>query len=919
MNYPITTELVVAYHQCKRKVFLILQGKVSGIKHEYEEILMTRTEVNRSTYRRLLGNSLLSIAPSRMLMSSKKSRGRLSYENFEAVCDALVQPKRRASKEHLPYEPHIVVGTCSISTEQKISLAFAGYVAGEMQRYRSPTGIIISFHRKPHKVRLVTFYPTIEAIINALRPLVNAEDLKIPPPILNDHCHTCQFCQHCLEEAEREDHLSLLDRMTLSLIQKYRKRGIFTVKQLSYVFKPRRRRKRATKSPATFNVELQALALRTGKIYVHDTPSIPEHPVEIYLDVEGIPDQGFEYLIGFVVKENETLTEHSLWANSPEDEKGIFEQFSAIATSLGNTPIYHYGSYEPRAFRRIAKKYGLKLDPIGRRFVNINSFIFGKVYFPSRSNRLKALGSIVGAVWDSPNASGLQSLVWRYRWEDSHKDEIKQTLLAYNLSDCQAVRILTTELRDIGKAADARDDIDFVDVPKQNSTDRGAEIHRTFEEILASAHTAYRQHRIRIRQGDKLSKTTGGKVGTSKGHPDYFRIVPKKVGRVVRVRRRMKCPKRSHKGESLQPTGHLSERTIIDLVFTKNGCRKAVTKYVGEKTFCSRCHRDYLPPAISRFRSRLLFGHAFRAWAVYQRISLRLPYSAITRTIEDLFSEQVAKATIVNFIRNVSDQYVSTENLLLARILASPFVHVDETKISIQGTHSYVWGLTNGIHVVFRLTETREATLIQEMLSGYKGVLVSDFYGGYDAVACRQQKCLSHLIRDLNDDLWKNPFNPELESFVATVRDLLVPIFDDVERYGLKARNLRKHKRVIKRFYAGRIDKHIYKCEIVAKYQKRFIRYRDSLFLFLEEDAIPWNNNAAERAIRHLAVQRKISGSFYRELTGKYLRLLGIGQTCRFQEKSFLRFLTSGKKDVDQYRERKRRSVSERITKSDIL
>jgi hypothetical protein len=66
-------------------------------------------------------------------------------------------------------------------------------------------------------------------------------------------------------------------------------------------------------------------------------------------------------------------------------------------------------------------------------------------------------------------------------------------------------------------------------------------------------------------------------------------------------------------------------------------------------------------------------------------------------------------------------------------------------------------------------------------------------------------------------------------------------------------------------------------------------------------------------------VQRKISGSFYRELTGKYLRLLGIGQTCRFQEKSFLRFLTSGKKDVDQYCERKRRAVSKQIIKSDIL
>ena len=48
--------------------------------------------------------------------------------------------------------------------------------------------------------------------------------------------------------------------------------------------------------------------------------------------------------------------------------------------------------------------------------------------------------------------------------------------------------------------------------------------------------------------------------------------------------------------------------------------------------------------------------------------------------------------------------------------------------------------------------------------------------------------------------------------------------------------------------------------EILSKYKKRFERYRDSMFTFLGEDEIPWNNNAAERALRHLALQRKIRG-----------------------------------------------------------
>jgi hypothetical protein len=78
-----------------------------------------------------------------------------------------------------------------------------------------------------------------------------------------------------------------------------------------------------------------------------------------------------------------------------------------------------------------------------------------------------------------------------------------------------------------------------------------------------------------------------------------------------------------------------------------------------------------------------------------------------------------------------------------------------------------------------------------------------------------------------------------------------------------------------------------------------------------EHDGISWNNNMAERAIRHLAVQRKISGFFFESVTPHYLLLLAITQTCKFQDKSLLEFLMSGEKDIDTFRgaRRVRRSV----------
>lgn len=235
-------------------------------------------------------------------------------------------------------------------------------------------------------------------------------------------------------------------------------------------------------------------------------------------------------------------------------------------------------------------------------------------------------------------------------------------------------------------------------------------------------------------------------------------------------------------------------------------------------------------------------------------------------------------------------------------LLESPFIHADEIQFSIEGTKQYVWVFTDGKRTIFKLTETRESTMVHELLSSYKGVLVSAFYPGYDSVNCRQQKCWVHLIRDINEDLWESPFNTEFESFVIEVRSLIAPIFDAIHKYGLKKRNLKKFRNGVENFYKKSIYDKDYKFEATIKYQKRFQRYKVSLFTFLNEDAIPWNNNAAERAGRHLAVQRKISGLFFKNVAPQYLLLLGIAQTCRFQRKSFLKFLLSKQKDVDAFK-----------------
>ena len=70
--------------------------------------------------------------------------------------------------------------------------------------------------------------------------------------------------------------------------------------------------------------------------------------------------------------------------------------------------------------------------------------------------------------------------------------------------------------------------------------------------------------------------------------------------------------------------------------------------------------------------------------------------------------------------------------------------------------------------------------------------------------------------------------------FVARIRDLLVPIFEDVERYGLKKRHLQKHMKSVDRFYRQSIDDVTWQSEIIQTYQKRFLRYQGITFPLLD-------------------------------------------------------------------------------------
>jgi Transposase IS66 family len=181
----------------------------------------------------------------------------------------------------------------------------------------------------------------------------------------------------------------------------------------------------------------------------------------------------------------------------------------------------------------------------------------------------------------------------------------------------------------------------------------------------------------------------------------------------------------------------------------------------------------------------------------------------------------------------------------------------------------YVWVFTNLEEVLYLFKPTREGAFLKTMFGDFSGVLISDFYAAYDSMECPQQKCLIHLIRDLNSDLLSNPLDIEFKAITTEFGQLLRRVIATVDRYGLKQRHLIKHQREVDKFFDV-LSGCSYTSETAQATQQRILRYQDKLFTFLKYDGVPWNNNNAEHAIKRLDSGEKgsiIEGMFEQQFS----------------------------------------------------
>lgn len=283
-----------------------------------------------------------------------------------------------------------------------------------------------------------------------------------------------------------------------------------------------------------------------------------------------------------------------------------------------------------------------------------------------------------------------------------------------------------------------------------------------------------------------------------------------------------------------------------------------------EKGWCSHCHRWHWPQmnwsGVVMGQGRI--GVRLAGLVAYLRAQMRVPVRTIQQYLETVHQFKLSVGEISGLCQRVVRHLAAVREQLQTEVRASPVVHMDETGWREGGQNGYIWCLVTDKPQPVRYYEyhqSRAGAVAQEMLGTFKGHLVSDFYSAYNIYRGPHQRCWPHLLGDVHDLREQQGHNADVENWTLAVKaqyqraqEALASAQTEQDRQTFYDLLLTMTHELALPY--AQVD---HPCRALAK---RLLRHEDELFQFVLHPHVPPDNNLAERALRSLVVQRKISG-----------------------------------------------------------
>ncbi len=233
----INNEILNDFITCQYKAYKKSKGQTGTIS-DYQILYNQLRENKKENFERTISEDKNIISSNSLFDNIIYKEGislnlKFANENIDLTIDGI----EFTSKKNII--PLFITPFEKVTKTDKIFVALqATFIEKEFNLHIENCKIVSGINLKQSKLKVSSFTKPIKKLVGELNKILSNTN----PPVFfkNNHCQVCEFQNSCLEKLVERDDLSLLTALKPKEILQKNNRGVFSVKQLSYSFRPKK-------------------------------------------------------------------------------------------------------------------------------------------------------------------------------------------------------------------------------------------------------------------------------------------------------------------------------------------------------------------------------------------------------------------------------------------------------------------------------------------------------------------------------------------------------------------------------------------------------------------------------------------------------------------------------------------------------
>jgi transposase len=341
----------------------------------------------------------------------------------------------------------------------------------------------------------------------------------------------------------------------------------------------------------------------------------------------------------------------------------------------------------------------------------------------------------------------------------------------------------------------------------------------------------------------------------------------------------------------------IERRQVVDIP----PARLHITEHQAERKCCPHCHAEMQAAFPVSVSAPVQYGTSLGALAVYLVTHHLLPFKRAAEILSDLMGAGMSEGTIRQLINRSATVLRPVERQIKIALRQAPVIHQDESGLSVEGQRvwMHVTSTRRLTHYQVHAKRGTEALDANGILPGYQGTSVHDGWAAYEGYGCSHALCNVHLLRELIflEETTQQPWTRAMQRLLLALKRLT----DRAKARGqtllsekLRDKAVSRYRQVLQMGEQANPPPPPAKPEPKRRGRRkqsparnlldRLTKHEEAVLAFVQDLRVPFDNSQAERDIRMLKVQQKISGCF-RSWAGAldFCRIRGYLSTLRKQ------------------------------------